>query len=540
MSDQEQDYDPILTMDSLVIRRTTGLSTEKIIKKMVIVAEVLANGKLYPYQVEFAARVFLSILEREGEELTALFSRQGGKSHVLGALAGACMLILPEMSKEFPEDDRFRYKDPKSGTIRSYEEGFWIGVFAPKKEQSGIIYNKVRLFFKQRHVIEVAQELGLMFDTNNGDTLKLSNGSYIKCSTASDQANIEGATLHLGIMDEAQDISDEKATKSISPMLAATGGTVVKIGTANAKKSHYYNSIRRNKRRELEGASKTHFFADWTMVAKYNSFYEKYVKKEMMRMGERSDEFQMAYLCLFQLERGLAISETLFENRSVDEGMFSNILPGPRKGMHYVAGIDFGKLHDSTVVTVLEVNWDNPRQVLEGYDQDQGSFTVEIYGKHVVSWLEMQGDDYEAQFVEIQKFLSPWNISRLALDYTGVGVALGDRVKARFEGVDIDMVAFSAQSKDTMGRQLLADVHTGMITWPGGDELRQTREHKSFHSQMVDLEKEYRNGLLSLHHPDMRGAKDDYPDSLMLGVWAGCTKPFGGEVEETEENVYRK
>jgi hypothetical protein len=57
---------------------------------------------------------------------------------------------------------------------------------------------------------------------------------------------------------------------------------------------------------------------------------------------------------------------------------------------------------------------------------------------------------------------------------------------------------------------------------------------------MLDLEKEYRNGLLSLHHPDMRGAKDDYPDSLMLAIWAACSKPFGGEVEETEENLYRK
>jgi hypothetical protein len=382
--------------------------------------------------------------------------------------------------------------------------------------------------------------LGLQFDTNNGDTLKLSNGSYIKCSTASDQSNIEGLTLHLGIMEEAQDISDEKATKSIGPMLAATGGTIVKIGTANAKKSHFYNTIRRNERREREGADRTHFFADWTTAAKYNSFYEKFVKKEMMRLGERSDEFQMSYLCHFMLHRGLALNETMFENRCVSSGVFSNVLPRPRKGMHYVAGIDFGKLHDSTVVTVLEVNWDSPRQTLEGYDGEQGAFTVEIFGKHVVDWLEMQGDDYEAQFEEIQKFLSKWGIERLALDYTGVGVSLGDRVKARFEGVDLDMIPFSAQSKDDMGRQFLADIHTGMITWPGGEELRQAREWKSFHSQMLDLEKEYRNGLLSLHHPDMRGAKDDYPDSLMLAIWAACSKPFGGEVEETEENLYRK
>jgi phage FluMu gp28-like protein len=202
--------------------------------------------------------------------------------------------------------------------------------------------------------------------------------------------------------------------------------------------------------------------------------------------------------------------------------------------MHYVAGVDFGKVHDSTVVTILEVNWDNPRQTVEGYDQEQGSFTVEIYGKHVVDWLELQGDDYEAQYVEIKAFLRKWPIARMALDYTGVGISLGDRFKAMFDNIDVEFVSYSDDSKDALSRQFMADMHNGMITWPGGSECEQRKEFKNFKTQLLDLEKDYKNGLLNLHHPDMRGCHDDFVQSLMLGIHAALNKPFGGQIEESD------
>lgn len=542
IEDEELDYAATTpTMDGLVTRRTEGVTTAALASRLLKVAEAMAGSRLYPYQRRFAYRVLTCILERESEELSALFSRQSGKSQVLSALCASCMIILPLLARQFPEDDRFRYIDPKSETVRSYENGFWIGIFAPKKEQAGIIFNRVRGFFRSETAQAILGELGLSFESNNGDTIRLNNGSFIKCSTASDQANIEGYTLHLGILEESQDIGDEKVNKSIRPMMASTGGTIVKIGTANARKSHFYNTIRRNERRHLQGGPQNHFFADWEEAAKYNTAYEQFVRKEMLRLGERSDEFLMAYCCRFMLQRGLAVTEKRFKSRTVVSGTFSDILPGPRKGMHYCAGIDFGKMHDSTIVTVGEVNWDNPRQVLEGYDSDEGAFTVELFGKHVCDWLELQGDDYEAQFVEIRKFLAKWNVERIALDYTGVGVALGDRVRAQFEGADVEFVAFSSQSKDQLARQFLADLETGMITWPGGEVCQERTEWKDFRLQLLDLEKEYRQGgLLTLHHPDVRGAKDDYPDSLMLFIHAACTRPFGGEVEETDENIYRR
>jgi hypothetical protein len=461
-------------------------------------------------------------------------THNSGKSQCLSYVSATLMVMMPALSREFEGDDRFNYYDKRSNSYRSYANGFWIGIFAPKKEQATIIFNRVRNFMRRKETLQILAELGVSYETNNGDRFRLSSGSTIKCSTASDQASIEGDTLHLALLEESQDISDEKANKSIGPMLASTSGTLVKIGTANARKSHFYLSLRRNERRASQGAKVNHFSVPWDEAAKSNVFYDRFVRKEMTRLGEMSDEFRMNFNNEFMLERGVAISEALFRSRSVTQGPFSDILPGRRHGMSYVAGIDFGKVHDSTVVTILEVNWNNPRQVVEGFDNEKGAFTVEIYGKHIADWLEMQGDDYEAQYHEIKKFLNKWGIERMCLDYTGVGVSLGDRFKAMFDSVDVEFLAYSDDSKDMLGRQLLADLHSGMLTWPAGEECRARRVFRNFQTQMLDAEKDYRNGLLNLHHPDIRGAHDDFVQSACLAIQAACTKPFGGQVEESE------
>ncbi|MBD3261645.1 MAG: hypothetical protein GF334_08200 [Candidatus Altiarchaeales archaeon] len=540
---EEYDYASLASrVDNIVARRTPGVSTEELVDRILVFAEAIAGHKFYPYQRPFAYRVVYCVLERLAEELSALFARQSGKSEALAMITSSLMFVMPSLAKAFPDDDRFSYQDPKTGDTRDYSEGFWTAIFAPKKDQAGIIFSRVKGFFNRDTVKQMCSEEGITFTHNNGDTLRLSNGSYIKCSTASDQSSIEGYTLHLGILEESQDISDEKASKSIGPMMAAVGGTIVKIGTSNAKKSHFYKTCKRNERRYRQGGAKNHFLVRWDEAAKYNSDYERFVLKEMARLGERSDEFRMSYCCEFMLARGMAFTDKVLSSLCVTRrkyAPFHEILGGPMMGRRYAAGIDFGKVHDSTVVTILDVDWDNPRQTLEGFDEEEGAFTLEIFGKHLVSWMEMQGDDYEAQFLAIQRYLRPWGAERIALDYTGVGVALGDKFKAHYDDCDVEFVSYSDQSKDMLGRLILSDVATGMITFPGGPSTVETTEYKEFWAQMLDLEKEYKakSGYLALHHPNMRGAKDDYCDSLQLAIYAASKRPHGGDIEESE-NVF--
>ena len=63
--------------------------------------------------------------------------------------------------------------------------------------------------------------------------------------------------------------------KSIHPMLAATGGTMVKIGTPGYNKGDFYKAINLNKRR-ARGKRANHFEYDYKVVCKYNPAYKKF------------------------------------------------------------------------------------------------------------------------------------------------------------------------------------------------------------------------------------------------------------------------
>ena len=72
--------------------------------------------------------------------------------------------------------------------------------------------------------------------------------------------------------------------KSIHPMLASTGGSMVKIGTPGYHKGDFYKAINLNKRR-ARGRRTNHFEYDYRVVCKYNPAYKLFVEKEKFRLG---------------------------------------------------------------------------------------------------------------------------------------------------------------------------------------------------------------------------------------------------------------
>ena len=78
--------------------------------------------------------------------------------------------------------------------------------------------------------------------------MKLSNGSRCRRQTANPRAKIEGSTYHIIVVDECQDADELVIRKSIHPMLASTGGSMVKIGTPGYHKGDFYKAINLNKR----------------------------------------------------------------------------------------------------------------------------------------------------------------------------------------------------------------------------------------------------------------------------------------------------
>jgi hypothetical protein len=326
------------------------------------------------------------------------------------------------------------------------------------------------------------------------------SGSTITMMTANPRAKIESKSFHLIVIDECQEADDFVVSKSISPMLAYYAGTMVKTGTPTTSKNNFYRSIQLNRRRQTtKGNRQNHFQWDWKDVAKFNANYEKFIRKEMLRIGEESDEFQMSYNCKWLLERGMFITSSIMD----ELGDTSQELVKVWHKTPVVVGIDPARKTDSTVVTVVWVDWDRPDEF--GY-----------FDHRILNWLEMQGDDWEEQYYQVVNFLSNYDVLAIGVDANGVGDAVAQRLKLLLPRAEVMSLTSSPSEQSKRWKHLQALIQRKMIAWPAHAKTRRLRTWKRFYQQMVDAEVQYKGPNFLVAAPDESYAHDDFVDSLSI------------------------
>lgn len=465
----------------------------KLVDKMMQFMEALVGHDLHPYQKPLARRVIESVLINDGEEITALAARQSGKSETIANTVATLMVLLPRLAKMYPD------------LLGKFKDGIWIGMFAPVEGQVETLFGRT----VTRLTSERAQEL--LNDPEIDDSLgkvpgvtrqiKLKNsGSTLMMMTANPRAKIESKSFHLIVIDECQEADDFVVSKSISPMLAYYSGTMVKTGTPTVTKNNFYRSIQLNKRRQTGTRSRqNHFEWDWRDVSKVNTNYERFIKREKLRIGEDSDEFQMSYCCKWILERGMFVTSSTME----DLGDTSMEIARSWFKSPVIVGIDPARKMDSTVVTVVWVDWDRPDEF--GY-----------YDHRVLNWLELQGDDWEDQYFQIVNFLSNYNVMYVGVDANGVGDAVAQRLKLLLPRAEVISVSSSLPEQSRRWKHLKALIDRRMVGWPAHAKTRRLRTWKRFYQQMTDLETKFQGPNFSAKAPDEPHAHDDYADSLAI------------------------
>jgi hypothetical protein len=506
---------------------TGKMTTSALIDLIYNFCELYSGVTYYPYQEQFSKRVIRSLLENDGSEITALFSRQSGKSETVATTVGGCMIILPKLANMpmFADDQR----------LTMFKDGLWVGIFAPSLRQAQTTYNRMRARMQSKSAIAILEDpdFRLMFSTSNGQTVALTNGSFATAVSASDGSNIEGDSYKLIICEECQDISNFKIRKSIHPMGAAYNATIVKIGTATTFKGDFYEAIERNKRDYERGAIriKNHFEYDYKTVIKYNKKYEKYVEREKYRLGENSDEFQMSYCLKWILQRGMFIDIDKFEKLNGDK--FAERVSF-EKEKTCIAGIDLAGKDDSTVITVISVDWEHPVifEANKSPDMEEEDFIA--YDTMLLDWYEINGDDYNTQYYQILDYLRDFNIKRAVVDATKES-SVAHRLRANVPFEVIPFV-FSSKSKSELYKHMDRELKSGRAKFPMGEMTVQTREYQNFSQQMADLQKTYSGAYLVVAHPPERGAHDDYPDSWALAVYGSKDQSDFGAIEVTDKN----
>lgn len=506
------------------------ITTAELVNRIYAFCAVFTGQTLYPYQERFSKRVIRSVLENDGEEITALFARQSGKTETVAYTVSGLMVILPRLATMpmFANDIR----------LQMFKNGFMVGIFAPAKRQAQITYNRMRarLSCPSAQAVLTDPEFNYVFTTSNGQTCALSNGSFVTAISASDQSNIEGESFMLIICEECQDISNFKIEKSIHPMGAAYNATIIKIGTATTFKGNFYEAIQRNKKADAERKAHiyNHFEYDYTVAIKYNPRYARYIEKEKIRLGENSDEFRMSYKLEWIIERGMFIDIGLFEQTNGDP-LLSRVSSDMIKT--HVAGIDIGGGGDDTVITECEVDWDIPVITESRIDEETGEeLAYECYDSYLKDWYVIRNmPNHEEQFPLIVDYLNRFNNARIVVDATKEA-SVAHRLSAVMKCEVIPYV-FSSKSKSELYKTFDREIKAGRVHFPMSPETIATREYQSYMEQMAELQKGYRGALMVVSHPDERGAHDDYPDSHALAVW-GCTTKGSKTIPETQTNVF--
>lgn len=486
----------LLEKESAGIDELDPLFVEDLITKILHFRQIFVGHPLHPYQEPFARRIIESVLINDGEEITALASRQSGKTETVSTVVATLMVILPLLAKIYPT------------LLGRYSSGLWVGMFAPVQGQVETMFNRTvnTLTSERAKAILEDPEIDDKPARAGGvvKTIKLvRSGSFVSMMTANPRAKIESRTFHLIIIDEAQESDDYVVSKSIAPMLAYYAGTMVKSGTPSTRKNHFYRSIQMNRRRgtSKRGAKVSHFQWDWKDVAKVNPNYEKFIRKEMLRIGEDSDEFRISYRCEWILERGMFTSQKMMDE--LGDTSMKTVKSWTQTPV--AVGIDPARKTDSTVVTVVWVDWDRPDE-------------LGLYDHRILNWLELQGDDWEEQYAKIVDFLASYNVYAVAVDSNGVGDAVAQRLKLMLPRAEVVAVTSSQVEQSKRYKHLMAIMERRLISWPAHAETKRTRIWKKFQQQMLDAEKHYKGPYFSVRAPDEAWAHDDFVDSLALAT----------------------
>lgn len=427
-----------------------------------------------------------------------------GKSELVTNTVATLMILLPRLARIFPK------------RLGKFKQGLLVGIFAPVEEQADTIFGRL----VDRLTSDRAQEILSDPEIDDVVSAKSTRVELKNCKsralkmTANPRAKIESKTFHLIVIDESQDCDDHVVNKSIVPMATATAGTIVRTGTPNTSKGDFYRTIQHNKRLALtKGGKQNHFEADWREVVKHNPAYGKVVRKQMEKNGEEADEFRMAYLLHWVLERGMFTTSDRMD--ALGDVTMQELVKAYNR-TPVVVGIDPARSMDSTVVTVVFVDWDRP---------DEFGF----FHHRVLNWLELQGMDWEEQYFQIVNFLDPYALFAVAVDSQGVGDAVAQRLSILLRNKNCEVVPMRSNAPDQSSRwkHLMTLMDRGMVSWPAGARVRRLRTWKKFYQQMIDAEKQFKGANVLVAAPDEAGAHDDYVDSLALAcaLTADLTAP---------------
>lgn len=237
--------------------------------------------------------------------------------------------------------------------------------------------------------------------------IKLRQGTLCRPACASNTnrgMTMRGQQPTFEIIDECSYINDDIYYRTLKAGMGSVRGdhevVIIESGTPDAK-NHFFDLFHDEKK--FGHYMKLRF--DYKDGIRCNRYTEQRMQQIMDEAGGYdSEEFKSEYRCLFpdSVTGFFKNMDYVFSNPMVEES--------PVPGMQYVAGIDFGRINDSTVITI-------------------GRYEVKDFGDivdvvHIREINPTEGLTYPEQYEAICDTLADWGVQTAYIDYTGVGIAI--------------------------------------------------------------------------------------------------------------------
>ena len=440
--------------------------------------------KLRPYQLEVARAAMDSIQKGRGLILSVEIARQGGKNELSAHLE---LLLL---------------------TLYMARGGNLIKCSPTFKPQTVISMERL----KQR-----LADFGFdgIYRLHMGYIVQLGNAETIFLS-AEGSSSVVGHTADILLeIDEAQDVSKEKYTREFRPMGSAANVTTILYGTAWDDSTLLEEVKQANLELERKDGIKRHFRYDWQEVGRYNPDYIRFVQAERQRLGADHPLFRTQYALLPITHGGGFLSRQQIALVLGEHHRQSH----PEEKKTYIAGVDLageyeqeiiggattgnerGRGHDSTVITIAEVDATNPSQpVLKVVEQYQ--------------WTGTPHSQLYTQMADILRIV--WNCGRIVVDATGIGQPVASFLRKELGSRVIPFV-ITTKSKSDMGFELLSFVNSGRLKLYAQDG---SREYKETLFELERARVRYRPNQTMNFYVDPQEGHDDFLVSLALVVQA--------------------
>jgi len=427
-----------------------------------------------------------------------------------------------------------------------------IYVFAPVEDQSKEIYDKVsQILFKHDFFEKYIKKC-------SSEEIRMYNGNFVKFMSASPGSHVRGKTATRVIIDETEDVTDEKYAGDIIPFLSATqynkdgsvhAKSLIEAGTPKSK-NHFYVTLTKQNVKVIKQLWYENEFSDRGFILDQKAklpqalfaqeylckfieegstcfptkwfFKEKIIEDKIINGGENRKSAGLSNIDILE-------EHPCFNKKEDMLPFIERIVTQRKNGATYVVGFDNGRQVDNAALCVWKIDKFPCRIV---YNR---SFALGTTMPTIVEEIKFLNKIYEPYEINID-----WTNEKGFKDYL-----LENDIPAP-EKKPYGLIVFTTQTKIEMITNAQALIQKGLMRLPEKEEI--------LFQQFTQQQYEIVNGKYKYYHPtnshddqlwasllalkNVSFEADDVKDQATINIWEDHNKIVG--YEETRYKDFAK